>query len=183
MNECERGSLCSRVKPCGIISLSKAGLGAGPVASTFSLRAVFSKFILNIDWNWFWWQPPQTAGSVLVTGRAFVSLRWLSVPLWHDAQASPLCLPASWNALIGWWHARQAELSVPAGAEVFLAWAQAAPVPALSAMTAATRAAPAKCEMLRVAICDMNPSPGCFVCRKHFISGGAGGGGRTRAAV
>ena len=50
---CERGSLCSRVKPCGIISLSNAGFGDGPVARRFSFRAVFSKFMLYSVRYWF----------------------------------------------------------------------------------------------------------------------------------
>ena len=54
MKACERGTLCSRVKPWGIISLSQAGFGEGPVASDFSDRAVLFQFIWYMVWNWFW---------------------------------------------------------------------------------------------------------------------------------
>ena len=80
MNACERGSLCSFVKPCGLISLSNAGLGEGPVASDFDFRAVFSKFIEYIVENWFWWHAPHTAGSIFVTGRDLTLATCASMP-------------------------------------------------------------------------------------------------------
>src|SRR5512139_1263427 len=67
--ECERGRLCSRVKPCGIISLSHAGFGEGPVSCDFSERAGRFQFVVANDSYCSLWQPPQLAGSMRVTGR------------------------------------------------------------------------------------------------------------------
>ena len=120
---CERGSACSLVKPCGIISLSKAGVGDGPVARLFSLRAVFSQFMVYMVSNWGLWQPPQTAGSVLVTGRVFSLAMWSASLSWQEEQASVLCLPSVWKALIGSWHFRQA---VASSAAAFRALAEGA---------------------------------------------------------
>ena len=96
---CERGSLCSLVKPCGIISLSKAGLGEGPVARLFSLRAVFSQFILYRVSNCGLWQPPQVAGSVTVVGRVLLLAVCASSLPWQDEQARVLCRPLLWILL------------------------------------------------------------------------------------
>ena len=92
---CERGSLCSRVKPCGIINLSNAGFGDGPVARLFSLVAVLSKFMLYSVRYWFWWQLPQDAGSTLVAGLPLPLSRCVSSPSWQLLQATDLCVPSA----------------------------------------------------------------------------------------
>ena len=97
---CERGSLCSRVKPCGASALSSAP----PVATALSLCAVFSVFIEYMVRNWFLWQLPQLAGSICVVGRPLPALRCASRPVWHESQPTVLCEFFSWNSWMASWH-------------------------------------------------------------------------------
>src|SRR5262245_4026194 len=92
-NVCERGKLCSRVNPFGVISMSNAGLGDGPIACFFSKRAVRCQSICAYELYWFAWQPPQVARSVFVAGRFDASERCSAVPSWQVLQPTALCLP------------------------------------------------------------------------------------------
>ena len=77
---CERGRLCSRVNPCGVISRSYAGSGAGPLSCFFSKRPVRCQSICEYELYWFAWQPPQVARSVFVVGCFVASARCAAVP-------------------------------------------------------------------------------------------------------
>ena len=95
MNACERGTLCSLVKPCGIISLSQAGFGDGPVACDFSERAVLAQFMVYEGLELL--LVTGAAGGridLASTGRALASARCLSMPSWQTAAADALVLAA-----------------------------------------------------------------------------------------
>ena len=87
MNTWLRGSLCSRVKPCGAMSLSNNG--DTPRAVAFSSLAPDSWLTVANELNCSWWQVAQAAWSVRVpmdwlmpSALPFLA-RWFSAPVWQ----------------------------------------------------------------------------------------------------
>ena len=98
---CERGTLCSRVKPCGIISLSQAGFGEGRwSAISPSARAVPVHLVQRLELLLVAAAAGRRDPSA---SRAAPWRRRGACRCLRGSAADALVLAAAWNALIGSW--------------------------------------------------------------------------------
>lgn len=79
-------------------------MGERPVGMPFSLRAAPSVLTVKKLWYWALWQPPQSAGSSLVTGLTSPLLSTcLGRASWQVSQASLACFEPSLSAFTSSW--------------------------------------------------------------------------------